>query len=349
MAAPAAVGISILGSLLKGLLGSSSAEEAAEILKGAGFGAAEISMITGHRVAEDIETTAEQTADVVRGTSEGTAGDLTATATTAAEGVLAGADQANLRLDEFLQRSGDLTQPYRTAGEEAIGTLADIGQSPEEFEFEKDKGFQFRLSEGEKAIQRAAAASGALQSGGAGKALLRYGQGFASHEYDKAFGRFDTNRKFRANTLASVAGFGERAVGQQIGADRFASGNIANNLIQAPTVAGDFRMRGQQGASTILNRGAESYANVLNAGARGAGNVRLGSTDAYTRHLLGAYGAEASGRIGSANAWGNTISELASIPGEYPNLFGGGGSGGGGGGGGISGPGSYYDWVLGKP
>src|SRR6187399_1520151 len=48
-----------------------------------------------------------------------------------------------------------------------------------------DPGYQFRLSEGQKGIERSAAGRGGLFSGQAGKELERYAQGFASNEFDK--------------------------------------------------------------------------------------------------------------------------------------------------------------------
>jgi len=48
---------------------------------------------------------------------------------------------------------------------------------------------QFRLAEGQKAIERSAAARGILNSGSTRKALERYGQGMASQEYRNAYNR----------------------------------------------------------------------------------------------------------------------------------------------------------------
>ena len=60
-----------------------------------------------------------------------------------------------------------------------------------------DPGYQFRLSEGLKGIERSAAAKGTLLTGGTLKALAGYHQGLASQEYgnawDRAMGQFTTN------------------------------------------------------------------------------------------------------------------------------------------------------------
>lgn len=80
-------------------------------------------------------------------------------------------------------------------------------------------GYQFRLSEGQRAAERSAAARGSLASGSTLRALTRYGEGLAAQEY----GDF-------ANRLASLIGLGQTAAttaggwGQQTGA------NIGQNL-----------------------------------------------------------------------------------------------------------------------
>ena len=63
-----------------------------------------------------------------------------------------------------------------------------------QFEFDtddlfEDPGYQFRLAEGNKAIQRSAAARGFLQSGRTLKDLGRWSQGLAAQEYGDAYGR----------------------------------------------------------------------------------------------------------------------------------------------------------------
>ena len=69
--------------------------------------------------------------------------------------------------------------------------------------FYASPGYQFRLDEGGRAVDRSASARGLLLSGAQNKALTRFGQGEASNE----FGNY-TNR------LAELAGFGSGASSQ---------------------------------------------------------------------------------------------------------------------------------------
>jgi len=86
-------------------------------------------------------------------------------------------------------------QPWQTSGLKALAGLesGNILQN-----FQGDPGYQFRLGEGMKALQNSAAAKGNLNSGATLKALTRYGQDFASNEYNTAY-----NREYgRLNDLA---------------------------------------------------------------------------------------------------------------------------------------------------
>lgn len=81
-------------------------------------------------------------------------------------------------------------------------------------DFEADPGYGFRLSEGQKALDRAAAAGGRFNSGRAMKDITRFGQGMASDEYGRAYDRYRLNQGDRYNKLASVAGIGQTATNQ---------------------------------------------------------------------------------------------------------------------------------------
>ena len=50
-------------------------------------------------------------------------------------------------------------------------------------------GYQFRLGQGEDALQKSAAARGILRTGGTLKDILEYGQNFASQEYQNVYDR----------------------------------------------------------------------------------------------------------------------------------------------------------------
>jgi hypothetical protein len=90
----------------------------------------------------------------------------------------------------------------------------DFGRYARDFgmaDFQADPGYAFRLSEGQKALDRSAAARGGLISGGALKAASRYGQDAASQEFTNAFNRYQTNRSNQLAPLQSLAGLSQTA------------------------------------------------------------------------------------------------------------------------------------------
>jgi hypothetical protein len=93
-------------------------------------------------------------------------------------------------------------------------------------QFQQDPGYAFRLSEGQKQLERNAAARGGLISGGALKAAQRYGQEMGSQEYMNAFNRYQTERAARLNPLQSLTGMSQTTA-NTLGA---AGQNMASNV-----------------------------------------------------------------------------------------------------------------------
>lgn len=87
------------------------------------------------------------------------------------------------------------------------------------YDWQTSPGYQFRLEEGEKALERGAAARSGLLSGRQSKALQRYGQDTASLEYDKILGR-----------LGGLVDKGAAAASQSSG-QAFAQGGQAANVL----------------------------------------------------------------------------------------------------------------------
>jgi hypothetical protein len=190
--------------------GSAAAESA---LTGAGAGAATAAGLTGIKAVDDflkyIGTPAGAAALGAFGSLAG--GYVTGQAAKDAANIQAQSAQNALALqrEQFEYQKG-LLEPYRKAGESALGRLSGVmgldGQpaQPQQL-LDMDPGYAFRLGEGMKALERVQAARGNMLSGGAIKAGQRYAQDFASGEYGNAY-----------NRLANIAGLGQ-TVGGQLG------------------------------------------------------------------------------------------------------------------------------------
>lgn len=169
----------------------------------------------------------------------------------------------------FAQTRADAL-PWREAGIAALQQIqtgiADGSFDPSKFNFTADPGYQFRLAEGEKAIDRSQAARGNVLSGAAGKALARYGQEFASNEYDRAYARAANAKATNFNVLSSVAGTGQVA-NNQIAQARDSMGNIianantnsGNALAQSYNQIGAAKASAYQNIAGAANQGLQNY------------------------------------------------------------------------------------------
>jgi hypothetical protein len=169
------------------------------------------------------------------------------------------ADRAAELQQQQFERQVELQAPFREAGVRALPELEAASRyTPFGMEqFQADPGYGFRLSEGQKALDRQAAARGGLISGGALKAAQRYGQEMGSQEYTNAFNRYQTERQARLNPLQSLAGVGQTSVGQ-LGA---AGQAMATGVGEAGAQAAQARASGYMGGANALTQGLGQYIN----------------------------------------------------------------------------------------
>lgn len=168
-----------------------------------------------------------------------------------AKAALSAADaNSKLQWKMFNQNRTDQL-PWIKAGQGAVSNLAGLvgpgGELSKDFtaaDFQKDPGYDFRLAEGQKALERSAASKGNLFGGGTLKALDRYNQNFASNEFENAYNRFQSNRQTRYNQLAGLAGLGQNSA-QGVGeAGQNAATNIGNVNFEGQTQAANAQAAG---------------------------------------------------------------------------------------------------------
>lgn len=143
--------------------------------------------------------------------------------------------------------------------------------SPTDVTEQNDPGYQFRLQQGQQALERSAAARGGLLTGGTAKDLADYQQGAASQEYGNVYNRalqnyttnrgtFYTNQDNLYNRLMGISGAGQNAANSLTGAGTNSANNIsgvdmnsANQVGQDLTNAGTARASGYVGANNALS------------------------------------------------------------------------------------------------
>lgn len=162
---------------------------------------------------------------------------------------------------EYRQYQEDVARqkPFYKVGVNALPELVEASKyQPFTMDkFQADPGYAFRLSEGQKQLERSAAARGGLLSGGTGKALQRFGQEMGSQEYMNAFNRYQAERTARLQPLQSLTGMGQTTA-QQIGqqGQQMAS-NVGSNIGSAAAA----RASGYVGTANALTGGLNTYLN----------------------------------------------------------------------------------------
>jgi len=158
--------------------------------------------------------------------------------------------------------------------------------------FQQDPGYAFRLSEGQKQLDRQATSRGGLISGGALKAATRFGQEMGSQEYMNAFNRYQTERAARLNPLQSLAGMSQTTA-NTLGT---AGQNMATNVGEAFMGNANARASGYVGGANALTSGLGTYLNyrqgnnMVNA-MGGGGGIPLGpSQNPINSYATDAYG-----------------------------------------------------------
>ena len=186
--------------------------------------------------------------------------------------------QVALQREQF-DRQVELQAPFRDVGVRALPELEAASRyTPFGMDqFQADPGYGFRLAEGQKALDRQAAARGGLISGAALKGAQRFGQEMGSQEYTNAFNRYQTERQARLNPLQSLAGFGQTAVGQIGAAGQAMTAGSANALgaygagaSEAMGAAGQARASGYMGTANAVSQGLTGYLNYSQGQQRNA-------------------------------------------------------------------------------
>jgi hypothetical protein len=235
-------------------------------------------------------------------------------------------------------------------------------QAPTGVDDSNDPGYTARLKEGERALQRSAAAKGTLLTGGTLADLAKFGQEYAANEYQNVYNRayqnYDTNYKRAASEYdrAAQAGFQEYATNR---ANQFQNyqtnyenalnayrtnfetefkpweanynqayqswwGNQqAGNMAFQNQLAQENQRFNQLFQTTQLGLGATGQQAQYGAGyANNAGNIYGNYGQNYNDLITGQGNANAAGQVGSSNAWGQAFGNMANLGTAYAGMYG---------------------------
>lgn len=180
------------------------------------------------------------------------------------------ANRASAISDAQYQQTRADQAPYRQAGYNALAEMQRTAKNvPGAFSFNneemyRDPGYQFRLSEGQRAMARTAGNRGGLVSGTSLKAMQDYAQNAASGEfgnaYNRAFNTYNTgvaSENQLYNRQAGMAGIGQSATNLT----NAAGANNANAMGNYLTSGAAAQAAGTVGMANAANSGLGTYLN----------------------------------------------------------------------------------------
>jgi hypothetical protein len=189
-------------------------------------------------------------------------------------------------------------QPWMQAGQQSLGSLLQMTNGGYDLsQLANDPGYQFRMQQGQQALERSAAARGGLNSGGFMKGLARYSQGVASDEFGNRF-----------NRLSSIAGMGQNSA-QNLGQLGRGYADSMGNLYGA---LGNAQSAGIMGITNGISGGIRSLGNLGMTAATG-GFSNLGSLAGMGGGGGGGGGPSASGAY-AANPGGYNLGSYNLLP-----------------------------------
>jgi hypothetical protein len=160
------------------------------------------------------------------------------------QAIKSGQSAANKAIQQGIETATNQLSPWTTAGKPALADQSDLlglnGQDAANAamaKFQSSPGYQFQLSQGLRATDAGAAASGMLRSGAALKAEQTFGQGLADSDFGSYWNRLQQlsgSGLSAAGGIASAATGGAADIGKidtsAAGAQSSIYGNVASSL-----------------------------------------------------------------------------------------------------------------------
>lgn len=238
--------------------------------------------------------------------AQSAAGTQAAASSEAAQAQLQASRESIAAQKEAFNKQLELQAPFREAGLKGQNQLMDLlglsgntgakdyGTLARSFnpqDMYKDPGYNFRLNEGIKALDRSAAARGGLLSGNQLRGVTQFGQDYATNEYQNAFNRYQAERAARLNPLQSLAGQAQTSANTLSNA----AGNLGSGEAAALMAGGNAAANGLIGAGNARASGYMGTANAI-SGAIGqgvnyyTGQQAIANQQNQFNQLMGLYG-----------------------------------------------------------
>lgn len=244
------------------------------------------------------------------------AGDIQAMATVEASQIAADAQKysANLAFNAAAESTHELRRqfnevseelrPYREAGTQGLDKFIEMVEKGPGV-FEASPGYQFRLSQGLEAIEQSASARGSLNSPQTQKALVEYGQNYATADYDNFLNRYyqslvpqQTLAQMGQNAAARTGAAGMDMASGIAGISQATAANVGNQALTSAGLQGQYLTSGANAQANAL----QNAANARASGYINSANAVTGATNQIST-LAMLYGMGAFGGGYSPSAW----------------------------------------------
>lgn len=205
------------------------------------------------------------------------------------------------QLSEGTAAGGQFTQKYGQTfdpGKFSAPTFSAPGafSAPTGVDESNDPGYQFRLQQGQQALERSAAAKGSATGGSALKAAARYGQDYSSNEYGNVYNRalqtygtnynsavnnFTTDYNSKLNAFNTNATTGQNAFNTNYNVWNQDQGNQFNHLASlaglGQTANGQLSAAGTAAAGNVANINGNLGNNLANLTTQGGNALAAGA------------------------------------------------------------------------
>lgn len=208
---------------------------------------------------------------------------ISGVASSNASSTMAGSSRQAVNMQGALYSETERNEtPYMNAGKNAVGqimnNMPEYNRPFQTSDFHADPGYEFNLSEGQRAIEQGSAGKSGLLSGNEMAAASKYSQGLASTEYQNAYNRYQNQITNSYNRLLGIGTLGQAAAGQNAAA----AGNFANSASNAMIAGGEAQAAGQVGMANAftgaIGQGVGAYQNSQLVNALSGRNASTAST-----------------------------------------------------------------------
>ena len=209
-------------------------------------------------------------------------------------------DQTLKYLADARGQSVNALKPFSEGGKAANDAYLfelGIGDRPAGYGgFTVTPSYDFRLAEGQDAVNALAGAKGGLNSGRTLEDLASFNQGIASQEYDSFLGRLNGTANTGYNAALSLGNiYGNYATGASNAQGNYATG--------ASNAAANYANNAGNAYSNYANNAGNAYTNYGTGAGTAANNYATGIQNAYNNFTAGTTNANNNAGVAASNAY----------------------------------------------